>query len=111
MSSTSYKYILGPSNGCNGGLGLGLGKGPAVVVVGDGVVVKVPLIMGILMQLSTVQEQLAALISSALMALNNNAKARVTCKTKSYTLQNLTKVFIDLAFRREFKSAHNIEIT
>ena len=113
MSSISYKYFFGPSNGCIG-CGSGLGKGVAVdeatVVVG-GSVCTVILLSGTLTQLSTVQEQKTALGSSTLMVLNINAKARVACKTKSYTLQNLTKVFIDLAFRREFKSAHNMEIT
>ena len=56
MSSISYKYILGPTNGCNGGLGLGFGKGPVVVVEGV-VVVYVPLLMGCLMQLSTEHKQ------------------------------------------------------
>ena len=118
MSSISYKWCHGPSNGCigtgtSGTVGLGVDSSidvEASVVIEGSVVVK-GFGSNSFQQLSNVQEHLAAAGSSTLILLKINAKARVTCKIKSYTLQNLTKIFKDLAFLREFKSCHNMEIT
>ena len=115
ISSISYKCCHGPSNGCLGTevVLLGLGVDRSIDVEGSVVIVGSVVVKGFVStgQLSTVHEHSFAAGSSTLMLLKTNAKASITCKTKSYTLQNLKKVVMDLAFLREFKSAHNMEMT